>query len=75
MYADQFADSASCRGARISSGLDGPDISSNEDSDIPGANILATHKHHIGSLDHCVGGLDGSDESFGLDHAERFNVH
>src|SRR5215475_4892758 len=75
MHRDQFADSASRRGAGVSGRLDRADIAANEDGHVTRANVLLADQLNIGGFDHRVSGFDRADKAFSLDHAESFHTH
>jgi hypothetical protein len=72
VHADQFTYPASRCRTRVCRGLNGPDITANKDRHVPGADVLFADQLDIRGFDHGIGGLDGTDKSFGLDHSECF---
>ena len=59
----------------IGCGLDSADITSHENGDVASADIFLPYQHHIRAFYHRVRSFDGSDETFGLHHAERICCH
>ena len=75
MNRDQFPDAPSRRRTGVGRRLDGADIAAHENGDIPSPDVFLADQHDIGSLDHRVSGLDGTDEAHGLYQSERISCH
>src|SRR5207248_3799918 len=67
---DDLADLPGGHGPGVGGGLDGAHVAPDHDGDKPAADLLPPDEADVGGLDHGVGGLDGADESPGLDEAE-----
>jgi hypothetical protein len=75
VHADEFADSARGRSARISRRFDCPDVPANKYRDVTSANVLLAKQLHVSRFDHRVSGFDGANKTFRLDHSECFEGH
>src|SRR5208283_814190 len=71
--ADDLADPAGRRGARVDSRLDRGHVAGHEGRHQAAADLVPADQLHVGRLEHCVAGFHKRDKAFGLDHSERFN--
>lgn len=71
MHRDELANATGGRGPRIRRRFHGPNVAPDEHGYIAGTDIFGADEHHIGGLDHGVGGFHGSNESARFDHSER----
>jgi hypothetical protein len=70
--ADQLADAPSGCRTGIGRRLDGTDIAANEDRYVTGSDVFLADQLNVRSLDHSIGRLNRSYETFGFHHTERF---
>jgi hypothetical protein len=73
--ADQLADSSRRSSACVCRRLYRADVAADEDRHVTSANVLFAQQLYIRCLDHCIGGLNCTHESFGLNHSECFQGH
>ena len=71
---DQFADTPGRGRTRVRRGFDRADIAANHDAHQPGADKFLAGQHHVGGLDHGVGGFDGADQTFCFNKAKGLHV-
>src|SRR5262245_52419246 len=62
MHGYQLADASCGGGACVGCSLDGADVTTDHDRDIPGADVFLPNKDDVRSLDHGVGRLDRPNE-------------
>jgi hypothetical protein len=72
MDTDELAHAPGGGGTSISGCFHSPDVAAHKDRHIACADIFFPDQFHIGSFDHRIGGLDRSNESFGLNHSQSF---
>ncbi len=75
MDGDELAHAAGGGSPGVGGGLDGADVAANHDGDVGGADLNLADVLDAGGLDHGVGGLDGTDQPQGFNHAQRFFGH
>jgi hypothetical protein len=66
----QFTDTPRRCGTGVCRRFYGTNVAANEYCDIARADIFLTNQPHVCGLDHCIGGLNGTDKTFGLDHSQ-----
>src|SRR5688572_3894391 len=74
MDSNKLADAPGSSRTGIGGGFHRADITSHRDRHKSRADVLFSLQRHVGSLHHRVRGFDSTDESLGLDHAERFHA-
>ncbi len=70
MDAHQLAHALSSSGAGVGGGLDGAHVAADHDGHQTAAHMDLADEGDVGGLDHGIGGLNGGDETLGLDHAK-----
>src|SRR5262245_51484140 len=74
VYADQFANAARRRRARVSRGLDRSYLAAHYRGDETAADLLVTDQADVRRLDHCVRRLDHRHQPFCLNHSQSFHL-
>ena len=59
-------------GAGVHSGLDSAHVAADHHGHQAGADLLIADQSNIGGLGHSIGSLNRANQTFGLDHTERF---
>ncbi len=75
MDGDELAHAPRGGGTGVGRCLYGADITPHEHGDVASTDVFLPHEDDVGSLDHRVRRFNGSDETFGLHHAERISCH
>jgi hypothetical protein len=68
MDGDDFTDGSGGGGTGFDGGFDGGDIATDEDGDMGGTDFFPANEFDIGCFEHCIGGLELSNETFGFNH-------
>src|SRR6185503_14151672 len=75
VYADQLTDASRCSRACVSCCLHSANVAAHKDRHIPCTDVLFAEQLYIRCFDHRIRGLNGTHESFGLNHSECFQGH
>jgi hypothetical protein len=75
VHADQLTDATGGGGSGVGRSFNGANVASDEHGHITRPYIFSPNQDNVSSFYHCVGRFNGSHESLGLDHAQRFHCH